>query len=78
MDIGVDVGVDRSTAAVLQCPLGRHYVAKPCRFPARPWTIEALHVESLPPVHASDGTWLARAEAPQAADKLLADLGHAS
>lgn len=55
---------------------GRHYMAKLCHFPDGPWYIEVIHVESLPPLHDSDRTWLTRDEAVQAADKLVADLGH--
>lgn len=55
---------------------GRNYMAKLCHFPDGPWYIEVIHVESLPPIHASDRTWLTRVEAVQAADKLVADISH--
>ena len=55
---------------------GRHYMAKLCHLADGPWYIEVIHVESLPPLHDSDGTWPTRAEAVQAADKLVAALGH--
>ncbi|RYX94646.1 MAG: hypothetical protein EOO28_13585 [Comamonadaceae bacterium] len=55
---------------------GRQYMAKLCHLPEGPWYIDVIHVESLPPVHDSDRTWPTRAEAVQAADKLVAALGH--
>lgn len=55
---------------------GRHYMAKLCHFPDGPWTIEVIHVESLPPLQGSDKTWPTREEAVQAADKLVADQAH--
>lgn len=55
---------------------GRHYMARLCHFPDGPWYIAVIHVESLPPLHDSDRTWPTREEAVQAADKLVADLGH--
>jgi hypothetical protein len=55
---------------------GRHYMAQLCHAPDGPWYIAVIHVESLPPVHDSGRTWPTREEAVQAADKLVADLGH--
>jgi hypothetical protein len=55
---------------------GRHYMAQLCHVPDGPWYIAVIHVESLPPLHDSDRTWPTREEAVQAADKLVADLGH--
>ena len=55
---------------------GRHYMARLCHFPDGPWYIDVVHVESLPPLHGSDETWLTREEAVQAAGKLVADLAH--
>jgi hypothetical protein len=55
---------------------GRHYMARLCHLPDGPWYIDVVHVESLPPLHDSDRTWPTRAEAVQAADKLVADLAH--
>lgn len=56
---------------------GRHYMARLCHLPDGPWYIDVVHVESLPPLHDSDErTWPTRAEAVQAADKLVADLAH--
>ena len=55
---------------------GRNYMARLCHLPDGPWYIDVIHVESLPPLHDSDRTWLTRAEAVQAADKLVADLAH--
>ena len=54
---------------------GRHYMARLCHQPDGPWTIDVIHVESLPPMHDSGRTWLTREEAVQAADKLVAGLG---
>ena len=55
---------------------GRSYMARLCHLPDGPWYIDVIHVESLPPLHDSDRTWPTRAEAVQAADKLVADLAH--
>jgi len=56
---------------------GRHYMARLCHLPDGPWYIDVVHVESLPPLHDDSGsTWPTRAEAVQAADKLVADLAH--
>ena len=55
---------------------GRHYMARLCHLPDGPWYIDVVHVESLPPLHDSERTWATRAEALQAADKLVADLAH--
>lgn len=55
---------------------GRHYMAQLCHVPDGPWYIAVIHVESLPPLHDSDRTWPTREEAVQAADQLVADLGH--
>ena len=56
---------------------GRHYMARLCHLPDGPWYIDVVHVESLPPLHDSDDrTWPTREEAVQAANKLVADLGH--
>ena len=57
---------------------GRHYMARLCHLPDGPWYIDVVHVESLPPLHDSDSdrTWPTRDEAVQAANKLVADLGH--
>ena len=55
---------------------GRNYMARLCHLPYGPWYIDVIHVESLPPLHASDRTWPTREEAVQAADKLVAHLAH--
>ena len=55
---------------------GRHYMAKLCHFPGGPWTIEVIHVESLPPLQGGEKTWSTREEAVLAADQLVAGLGH--
>jgi hypothetical protein len=56
---------------------GRHYMARLCHLPDGPWYIDVVHVESLPPLHDSDDrTWATRDEAVQAANKLVANLGH--
>jgi hypothetical protein len=55
---------------------GRHYMAKLCHLPDRPWYIDVIHIESLAPLHGGDTTWATREEAVQAADKLVAALAH--
>lgn len=55
---------------------GRHYMARLCHFPDGPWYIDVVHVESLSPLHDSDRTWRTRAEAVEAADKLVGSLAH--
>ncbi|MFI5445400.1 hypothetical protein [Polaromonas sp. UC242_47] len=55
---------------------GRHYMAKLCHLPDGPWYIAVIHVESLAPLQGSDKTWPTRDEAVQAADVLVANLGH--
>jgi hypothetical protein len=55
---------------------GRHYMARLCHLPDGPWSIDVIHIESLPPVRGGDSTWSTRGEAVQAADKLVAALGH--
>jgi hypothetical protein len=55
---------------------GRHYMARLCHLTDGPWSIDVIHVESLPPLHGTGSTWPTRAEAVQAADKLVAALGH--
>lgn len=53
---------------------GRHYMAKLCHFAAGPWSLEVIHVEGLPPLSDMVGSWPSRADAVQAADKLVAAL----
>ena len=53
---------------------GRNYMARLCHLPGAPWYIDVIHVESLPPLHDSGGTWLTSDEAAQAANKLVASL----
>lgn len=55
---------------------GRHYMARLCHLPDGPWSIDVIHIESLPPLHGTASTWPTREEAIQAADKLVAALGH--
>ena len=55
---------------------GRHYMARLCHLPDGPWSIDVVHIESLPPLHGGDRTFPTREEAIQAADKLVAGLGH--
>ncbi|MDO9404774.1 MAG: hypothetical protein Q7T87_12150 [Polaromonas sp.] len=55
---------------------GRQYMARLCHLPDGPWYIDVIHVESMPPLHDSDRTWPTLAEAVQAAEKLVAGLGH--
>jgi hypothetical protein len=55
---------------------GRHYMARLCHLPGGPWSVDLIHVESLPPVHGTGSTWPTREEAVQAADRLVAALGH--
>lgn len=56
---------------------GRHYMARLCHLPDGPWYIDVVHIESLPPLHDSDDrTWPTREEAVQAANMLVANLGH--
>jgi hypothetical protein len=55
---------------------GRNYMARLCHLPDGPWYIDVIHIESLPPLHDSDGTWPTRDEAVQAANKLVANLAH--
>lgn len=55
---------------------GRNYMARLCHLPDGPWYIAVIHVESLPTLHDNDRIWPTRAEAVQAADKLVASLAH--
>ena len=55
---------------------GRHYMARLCHLPEGAWSIDVIHIESLPPLQGTAGTWPTREEALQAADKLVAGLGH--
>ena len=55
---------------------GRHYMARLCHLPDGPWSIAVIHIESRPPLHGSTMCWPTREEAIQAADKLVAGLGH--
>jgi hypothetical protein len=55
---------------------GRHYMARLCQLPDGPWSIDVIHIESLPPLHGPGSTWPTREEAVQAADRLVAALGH--
>ncbi len=55
---------------------GRHYMARLLHLPGGSWSIDLIHIESLPPLHGTGSTWPTREEAVQAADKQVAELGH--
>lgn len=53
---------------------GHHYMAQLGYCVGGPWSIELIHVEGQAPLSGLEMRWSTRAEAVQAADKLVAAL----